>query len=462
MARLSRDALFGSRRNPATGQYYSPSDLKRAFLGGGNVKGRGGALMVIPQAPLIQRQDDNLQQELFQINNTLSSIYQLLLLQNAQERNQILAEQERQRRLNESQIRSGQEEVLERKIRSTLVSPLRKIEQNVGGIFGRIGKALGILFLGWLTNQGIEALKAYVDDDKNKLEDIKKNILDKVGLIVTIFGGIRRGIGRIIGGFVRITAGLIKSAAKLVLSPFRLAAKAFGAGFRALRGGFSSLFKPKVAAEVAETAARGAGTKVAGKTAVPLASRIFGRAGSEGLGAAGTKVGAKVGTKSAGKLGIRGVLGAFPIIGAIWDTVDAIQQYRKGNITGGNIFLGAGLLNLLPFGITQVASGLLSVAGVVQSIFYAIGGKEYLNAIKKPDYASKMSPAKFDMRSFTSMPMLMEPPPEIVVMKTQAANQGRIVDTSEYALTDVPIVPTNNAENIYAFNSPIIFNAFAD
>lgn len=458
MARLSRDALFGSRRNPATGQYYSPSDLKRAFLGGGNVKGRGGALMVIPQAPLIQRQDDNLQQELFQINNTLSSIYQLLLLQNAQERNQILAEQERQRRLNESQIRSGQEEVLERKIRSTLVSPLRKIEQNVGGIFGRIGKALGILFLGWLTNQGIEALKAYVDDDKNKLEDIKKNILDKVGLIVTIFGGIRRGIGRIIGGFVRITAGLIKSAAKLVLSPFRLAAKVFGAGFRALRGGFSSLFKPKVAAEVAETAARGAGTKVAGKTSVPLASRIFGGAGSKGLGAAG----AKVGTKSAGKLGIRGVLGAFPIIGAIWDGWDAIQQYRKGNITGGNIFLGAGLLNLLPFGITQIASGLLSVAGVVQSIFYAIGGEEYLNAIKKPDYASKMSAAKFDMRSFTSMPMLMEPPPEIVVMKTQAANQGGVVDTGEYALTDIPIISTNNVENIYASNSSIIFNAFAD
>lgn len=458
MARLSRDALFGSRRNPATGQYYSPSDLKRAFLGGGNVKGRGGALMVIPQAPLIQRQDDNLQQELFQINNTLSSIYQLLLLQNAQEKNQILAERERQRRLNESQIRSGQEEVLERKIRSTLVSPLRKIEQNVGGIFGRIGKALGILFLGWLTNQGIEALKAYVDDDKNKLEDIKNNILDKVGLIVTIFGGIRRGIGRIIGGFVRVTAGLIKSAAKLALSPFRLGARAFGAGFRALKGGFSSLFKPKVAAEVAETAARGAGTKVAGKTAVPLASRIFGGAGSRGLGAAGTKIGAK----GAGKLGVRGVLGAFPIIGTMWDAFDAFQQYRKGNITGGNLFTMGALLSLLPFGLTQVASGLLSVSGVIQSIFYAIGGEEYLKSIKKPDYASKMSTAKFDMRSFTSMPMLMEPPPEIVVMKTQAANQGGIVDTSEYALTDVPIVPTNNAENIYALNSPIIFNAFAD
>ena len=458
MARLSRDALFGSRRNPATGQYYSASDLKRAFLGRGGVTGRGGALMVIPQAPLIQRQDDNLQRELIQFNNTLSSIYQLLLLQNSQQRNQLLAEQERQRRLNETQIRSGQEEVLERKVRSALVTPLRKIEKNVSGIFGRITKALGILFLGWLANQGIEALKAAVDGDKNKLEEIKNNILDKIGLAITIIGGIRRGIGRIIGGFVRITAGLIKSAAKLALAPFRLGARAFGAGFRVLKGGFSSLFKPKVAAEVAETAARGAGTKVAGKTAVPLASRIFGGAGSQGLGAAGAKVGAK----GAGKLGLRGVLGAFPIIGAIWDGWDAIQQYRKGNITGGNIFLGAGLLNLLPFGITQIASGLLSVAGVVQSIFYAIGGEEYLNAIKKPDYASKMSAAKFDMRSFTSMPMLMEPPPEIVVMKTQAANQGGVVDNSEDALTDIPIVSTNNAENIYALNSPIIFNAFAD
>lgn len=458
MARLSRDALFGSRRNPATGQYYSPSDLKRAFLGGGNVKGRGGALMVIPQAPLIQRQDDNLQQELFKINNTLGSIYQLLLLQNAQERNQILAEQERQRRLSESQIRSGQEEVLERKIRSTLVTPLKKIEENVGGIFGRIGKALGILFLGWLTNQGIEALKASINGDKDKLEEIKNNILDKVGLVVTIFGGIKRGIGRIIGGFVKLSAGLIKSAAKLALAPFRLGGKVFGGAFRALKGGFSSLFKPKVAAEVAETAARGAGTKVAGKTSVPLASRIFGGAAVEGLGSAGAKVGAK----GAGKLGLRGVLGAFPIIGAIWDGWDAVQQYRKGNITGGNMFLGAGLLNLLPFGITQIASGLLSVAGAVQSIFYSIGGEEYLNAIKRPNYASKMKSAKFDMKSFTSMPMLMEPPPEMVVMKTQAANQGGVVDTSEYALTDIPLISTSNKDNMYAWNSPLLYNAILE
>lgn len=458
MARLSRDALFGSRRNPATGQYYSPSELKRAFLGGGNVKGRGGALMVIPQAPLIQRQDDNLQQELFKINNTLGSIYQLLLLQNAQERNQILAEQERQRRLSESQIRSGQEEVLERKIRSTLVTPLKKIEENVGGIFGRIGKALGILFLGWLSNQGIEALKASINGDKDKLEEIKNNILDKVSLVVTIFGAIKRGIGRIIGGFVKLSAGLIKSAAKLALAPFRLGARVFGGAFRALKGGFSSLFKPKVAAEVAETAARGAGTKVAGKTAPSLASRVFGGAAVEGLGSAGTKVGAK----SAGKLGLRGVVGAFPIIGAIWDGWDAVQQYRKGNITGGNMFLGAGLLNLLPFGITQIASGLLSIAGVVQSIFYAIGGEEYLNAIKKPNYASKMSAAKFDMKSFTSMPMLMEPPPEMVVMKTPAANQGGVVDTSEYALTDIPLISTSNKDNMYAWNSPLLYNAILE
>ena len=461
MARLSRDALFGSRRNPATGQYYSASDLKRAFLGRGGVTGRGGALMVIPQAPLIQRQDDNLQRELIQFNNTLSSIYQLLLLQNSQQRNQLLAEQERQRRLNETQIRSGQEEVLERKVRSALVTPLRKIEKNVSGIFGRITKALGILFLGWLANQGIEALKAAVDGDKNKLEEIKNNILDKIGLAITIIGGIQRGIGRIIGGFVRITAGLIKSAAKLALAPFRLGARAFGGAFRAVRGGFSSLFKPKVAAEVAETAARTGGTKAAGKAAVPLASRIFGRAGVGGLGAA-AKGGVKGGAKGAGKLGLRGVLGAFPIIGAIWDGWDAIQQYRKGNITGGNIFLGAGLLNLLPFGITQVASGLLSIAGVVQSIFYAIGGEEYLKSIKKPDYASKMSAAKFDMGSFTSMPMLMEPPPEIVVMKTQAANQGGVIDTEDYSLTDIPIISTKNIENIYALNSPTIFNAFVD
>ena len=461
MARLSRDALFGSRRNPATGQYYSASDLKRAFLGRGGVTGRGGALMVIPQAPLIQRQDDNLQRELIQFNNTLSSIYQLLLLQNSQQRNQLLAEQERQRRLNETQIRSGQEEVLERKVRSALVTPLRKIEKNVSGIFGRITKALGILFLGWLANQGIEALKAAVDGDKNKLEEIKNNILDKIGLAITIIGGIQRGIGRIIGGFVRITAGLIKSAAKLALAPFRLGARAFGGAFRAVRGGFSSLFKPKVAAEVAETAARTGGTKSAGKAVVPLASRIFGRAGVGGLGAA-AKGGVKGGVKGGAKMVGRGVLGAFPIIGTIWDAFDAFQQYRKGNITGGNLFALGSLLSLLPFGITQIASGMLSISGVIQSIFFALGGEEYLNSIKKPDYASKMSAAKFDMGSFTSMPMLMEPPPEIVVMKTQAANQGGVIDTEDYSLTDIPIISTKNIENIYALNSPTIFNAFVD
>ena len=95
-------------------------------------------------------------------------------------------------------------------------------------------------------------------------------------------------------------------------------------------------------------------------------------------------------------------------------------------------------------------------------MFFALGGEEYLNSIKKPDYASKMSAAKFDMGSFTSMPMLMEPPPEIVVMKTQAANQGGVIDTEDYSLTDIPIISTKNSENIYALNSPTIFNAFVD
>jgi hypothetical protein len=167
--------------------------------GGGGIPGggggRGGALAVQPQASLVnvernlevqtvqnvqQTQEisalrgtvDALRAETTTLNNGLGNVSNLIQQDSAVEKQQASAEAESERKLAETNIRLGKESQLEQKITNALAKPVQALQQKVGNIFGRIGEALTALFAGWLTNQGIEALKAASEGNKNKLEEI--------------------------------------------------------------------------------------------------------------------------------------------------------------------------------------------------------------------------------------------------------------------------------------------------
>ena len=212
--------------------------------GGSGGGGRGGALAVQPQASLVnvernlevqtvqnvqQTQEisalrstvDALRAETTTLNNGLGTVSNLIQQDSALEKQQEAAKAENERKLLERNIRLGKESQLEQKITNALVAPVQALQQKVGNIFGRIGEALTILFAGWLTNQGIEALKAASEGNKEKLEEIKDNVLNGIGDAVKVFTAIKVGFDLVIKTITGVTGRIAGFVTKLALAPIK-------------------------------------------------------------------------------------------------------------------------------------------------------------------------------------------------------------------------------------------------
>jgi hypothetical protein len=158
--------------------------------GGGGLVKRDESALVAKQTAIVAQQTsqivslrDQIQTvrvEVLNINNGLNGIGAQLAADSALEKQQILVDKENDRKLNERKVRIGKENQLEAKITSALLKPIASIQQKVGGVFSRIMSAIQILFLGWLTNQGIEALKANAAGNKTKLQQIFQAIVNGV------------------------------------------------------------------------------------------------------------------------------------------------------------------------------------------------------------------------------------------------------------------------------------------
>ena len=212
-----------------------------AISGGG---GRGGALAVQPQANLVnvernlevqtaqnikQTQEisalrstvDALRAETTTLNKGIVSITNLIQQDSALEKQQGVEKAESERKLAETNVRFGKESQLEQNITNSLVTPVQALQQKVGNIFARIGEALTTLFAGWLTNQGIEALKAASEGNKEKLEEIKDNVLKGIGDAIKVFTAIKTGFNLVIKTITGITAKITGFVTRLALAPIK-------------------------------------------------------------------------------------------------------------------------------------------------------------------------------------------------------------------------------------------------
>ena len=212
---------------------------------GGGIPGGGGTPTIQPQSNLInveknlqvqiaqnvqQTQEisalrsaiDSLRIETTTLNQGLVSISNLIQQDSAVEKQQEAEKAENERKLAETNIRLGKESQLEQNITNSLVTPVQALQQKVGNIFGRIGEALTTLFFGWLTNQGIEALEAESEGNKEKLEEIKNNVLKTIGFGVAGIGAIKIGFDLIIKTITGITGKIGSILLKLATAPLKV------------------------------------------------------------------------------------------------------------------------------------------------------------------------------------------------------------------------------------------------
>jgi hypothetical protein len=213
--------------------------------GAGDGGGRGGALAIQPQASLVnvernleiqttqnvqQTQEisalkstvDALRTETTTLNKGLVSISNLVQQDSAVEKQQEAEKAESERKLAETNVRLGKESQLEQRITNSLVTPVQALQQKVGNIFARIGEALTTLFAGWLTNQGIEALKEASEGNKEKLEEIKNNVLKTIGFGVAAIGAIKIGFDLVIKTITGITGKIGSILLKLATAPLKV------------------------------------------------------------------------------------------------------------------------------------------------------------------------------------------------------------------------------------------------
>jgi hypothetical protein len=171
----------------------------------------------------------SLRDDISKLGENISKISLSFYQDQVTDQNKIKNDQEYERKLTERKVRIGKEDELEQKIQSAVVAPVQKLVPQVQDLFGRVGTALTILFGGWLTNQTIQALKASEENNTEKFNDIKYNILKNVGIIVGGFIAIKTGFGLITRTISKIAFGLTRlliakplaAAAALLTLPFR-------------------------------------------------------------------------------------------------------------------------------------------------------------------------------------------------------------------------------------------------
>ena len=398
--------------------------------GGSGGGGRGGALAVQPQASLVnvernlevqtvqnvqQTQEisalrgtvDALRAETTTLNNGLGNVSNLIQQDSAVEKQQASAEAESERKLAETNIRLGKESQLEQKITNALAKPVQALQQKVGNIFGRIGEALTALFAGWLTNQGIEALKAASEGNKEKLEEIKDNVLKTIGFGVAGIGAIKIGFDLIIKTITGITGKIGGLVLKLALAPLK----------------------------VLRSALQGA----------PLIGGLFG----------GPKPGAKPGPKPTGVGGmLRGArnfargLGIPALTGSVLTALDIAQGEDPGRAIAGaasGMVASTGafaLGSLIPIPGTGVGAGYLAYepgANFGKDMYDKFFGKKTTSPTAKPTEPPPtiMAPAEADAKISSST---VEPQNPILPTSAEVQPQNPILPTSVSQTSAVPPV----------------------
>jgi hypothetical protein len=214
--------------------------------GGGGAVAAGSAIVVRPQTSLVDRAQtlqiqtnaqsigglqqslDVIRVQVTELNQGIQNTARQLQAESALEQNQLKQEQEAERRLAERKVRLGKESELEKNIQAALMRPIAKLQQTVTSLFDRIMGALTTLFFGWLTNQGIETLKALAEGDTKKLEEIKNNVIKNVLFAIGAFAAVNLGFGLLMRTITGLTLKLGSFVARIALAPFRLAGAAIG------------------------------------------------------------------------------------------------------------------------------------------------------------------------------------------------------------------------------------------
>lgn len=265
--------------------------------------------------------------QLNEINVSLQRIASYISQDTALELRQEREKQNKELLLAQESARSEKEQVVERRIQSALSKPIEAIGKRVQGALSNVMGFFGTLFLGWLTNQGISAIQANAEGARNKLEEIKNNVLNAFGFVYKILVVVRGAVDIITG---TITSTVAKITRFLAIDVIGGLFKKLGDIGKALVEGAQNLLpKPPPAPASAASAA----TTAAGEAAESAGKNLTAEAATSAASKATTEVAERRGGNLLSRL--------IPGVGTAVNLGIAGYRFSAGDPLGGALSLGS-------------------------------------------------------------------------------------------------------------------------
>ena len=377
-------------------------------------------------------------------NNSLGRISTLMAESSALERLKERQAENQERILAEQKLREGKESVVERKIQNSLAAPVQKIGAKTQGTLGNLMRFFTFLFTGWLLGKGVQAIKAYSENNKKRLQDISKTVLKGLGIVGGIFAALKLGLGS-------VTSKILNAGSLIRKAVYNNLFKAPILGLIAAAKGAFKRAKNKVTGTGNPPPSRSPSGGGGGfmpsallSTGIQTGLNIFqGKNVQESL-AGGVGVGALA--YLAKNLPLPGPLGILKpllfLLGAPTANEAAINSYK--NIAQNNLNFN---FQAPKFGVE--ASNMMGMGGDKEPPHSA-------NVIATPS-AQVSPPAKGD----TSSAIGPEPEPRtnVVVTDATAAAQGQqSVPAATGNIADLPYVSSSNSDNFYVLYSQVHYN----
>ena len=392
----------------------------------------------------IKSQSSTFNQTLISINTSLLTVQQgLKVVSDKLEISEKLRkirdanELKREQQLAQQQLREGKESLVEKKIQSALLAPVRRLGAKTRSILGSLLKVFNIALLGFMGMKSIQLLDALIKGDEKKLKEIKGEILKQLTIAGGIFIAINGGLAIALRSILRLTAFAGRIAVtNLLFRPIQAIINAARLGFF---GG---------------TPAGGAG--------IP-AGAVSG-SGSGGVYRNNKKV---LGSGNTMRQNLRGsvLVGSFGTFEALMRGEALPEAF------------GEGISRAIVYRLSQIAIGLgLAYFGVKAAVLYptAFLGAAAIDMAFGSSYGETlgdftggvirnitgMSPATDNLAAFTAskqMDLRAAAENNVVVVQeddnTTTSSSGQVPDVS--ALMSMP---SSNADNPYIANSFIQYN----
>jgi hypothetical protein len=225
-SKISPSKIANTGVNPYTGEYLSAGERKLLFqkrnVSSANVFKKSGAL--VKTTPSTITPDINvtvLSKRVFVLENDVSFLAKTLNKEAELEKKAQKQYEKDVEKVEEKKLRSGEEKQLEKKITKGLISPVKAVGKKAGGVLGTLMELFMTLLGGWLTNQGLEAIRANAEGDIGKLESIAAEVGKTLLIVGGIFALLNGGILGIIGTIGAITAAIIAAPFKFAFRKLR-------------------------------------------------------------------------------------------------------------------------------------------------------------------------------------------------------------------------------------------------